>query len=116
MMLENEESQPLVGKWRVDPADREAISEYGDVLLDFLPNGGLTYTIHTEGTRQIVLLTYRVEGDVLITDQPSDSREERTRFEIRSDGKLVLLYEHRPSTYVRAEKTSFPVSPTLSLS
>ena len=107
-MHDNCENQQLVGKWRSDPDDEAAINEYGNVSLDFLPNGGLTYTVHTEGKRQVMLLTYRVEGEVLITDQPSDPKEERTRFKIRSDGKLVLLYEHRPSTYVRAEEGSAP--------
>jgi hypothetical protein len=105
-MLESGGKQQLVGKWRSDPEDPEAISEYGDVSLDFLPNGGLTYTVRAEGKREIMLLTYRVEGDVLITDQPSHPKEERTRFEIKPCGKLVLLYEHRPSTYVRVDDSS----------
>ena len=95
--------QQLVGKWRSDPEDPDSIREYGDVSLDFSPNGGLTYTVHGEETRQIMLLTYRVEGDVLITDQPSATKEERTKFEITPSGKLVLLYERRPSAYVRVE-------------
>jgi hypothetical protein len=105
----------LAGRWRSDPDDREAIREYGDVSLVFLPSGGLTYTVCTDGKLQILLLTYRVEGDVLITDQPSDPREERTRFKIGPDGKLVLLYEHRPSTYVRDDEISAPVPPTVNV-
>ena len=97
--------EQLVGKWRSDPENLDAIREYGDVSLDFLPNGGLTYTVHGEETRQIMLLTYRVEGDVLITDQPSAPKEERTRFEITSSGKLVLLYERRLSVYVRVDES-----------
>ena len=113
-MLENDEPQQLLGKWRSDPDYQEAISEYGDVSLDFSPNGGLAYTVHTEGKRQIILLTYRVEGDVLITDQPSDPKEERTRFEIRSDGKLVLLHD-RPSKYVRADEIPSSSLPAVNL-
>ena len=91
----------LLGAWRSDPEDFEAIREYGDVSLDFSRNGALTYTVHGEGKRRIILLTYRIEGDVLITDQPSEPKEQRTRFEITPSGKLALLYERRPSTYVR---------------
>jgi hypothetical protein len=76
----------LVGAWRSDPEDLEAISQYGDVSLDFAQSGALTYTIHCEEKRQIILLTYRVEGDVLITDQPSDPKEQRTKFEITPFG------------------------------
>jgi hypothetical protein len=74
---------------------------YGDVSLDFSPNGQLTYTIHSEGKRQIMFLTYHTEGDALITNQPSDPKEESARFEFTSTGKLVLLYGNRPSTYIR---------------
>jgi hypothetical protein len=31
----------------------------------------------------------------LITDQPADPKEERTRFKISPCGQLVLIYEHR---------------------
>jgi hypothetical protein len=56
-----------------------------------------------------MLLTYRIDGDVLVTDQPSDPKEERTRFKITSADKLVLEHEHRPSTYVRvADAPSLP--------
>jgi hypothetical protein len=110
-MSENDQKQQIVGTWRSDPDDHEAISEYGDVSLEFSPNGGLKYTVHTEGKRQIMLLAYRVEGNALVTDQPSDPKEERTMFEIRADGKLILLHEHRPSTYVRANANEGSSSP-----
>jgi hypothetical protein len=114
-ILENDENRLLLGKWRTDPDDQETIAEYGDVSLDFLLNGGLIYTVHTEGKRQIMLLNFRVEGDVLVTDQPSDPHEERTKFELTPDGKLVLRYEHRSSTYIRDDKISsspFPAAST----
>jgi hypothetical protein len=95
--------QRLIGKWRSDADDPEGIGEFGEVSLEFSPNGGLTYTIHVDEKRQIILLTYRVEGDVLITDQPPHPKEERTKFKITADGKLVLLHENRPSAYVRVD-------------
>jgi hypothetical protein len=110
-MLESEAGQQIIGRWRSDPDDPEAITMYGDVSLDFSRNGALAYTIHTEGKRQIVLMTYRIDGDVLITDQPSEPKEERTRFKITAAGKLVLEHEHRPSTYVRvADAPALPLS------
>jgi len=73
-MFEPNEEQ-ITGTWRSDPDDLEAIRMYGDVSLDFLPDGQLTYTVHSEGKRQIMLLTYRIEGDMLTTDQPSEPKE-----------------------------------------
>ena len=97
-MSEPKGGRQIIGRWRSDPDDPEGIRIYGDVLLDFSPNGRLTHTIHSEGKRQIMLLTYRIKGDALITDQPSDPKEESTRFEFTPTGKLVLLYENQPST------------------
>jgi hypothetical protein len=110
-MSESEAAGQIVGKWRSDPDDLEALRMYGDVSLDFSRNGALTYTIHTEGKRQIMLLAYRIDGDVLITDQPSDPKEERTRFKITPVRKLVLEHEHWPATYVRvADAPALPLS------
>jgi hypothetical protein len=114
-MVEPQGEQQLVGKWISDPEDTEGISEYDNVSLDFSKDGRLTYTVHDQGKRRIVLLTYRVEGDVLVTDQPSDPREERTRFEITPSGRLVLLYEQRPSTYVRIADNSLLPLPEINL-
>jgi hypothetical protein len=107
-MLDNGETNSLLGSGEAIQTTKRQSPSMVMSRLDFSPNGGLTYTVHTEGKRQVMLLTYRVEGEVLITDQPSDPKEERTKFKIRSDGTLVLLYEHRPSTYVRADESSAP--------
>ena len=79
-MFEPNEDYQITGTWRSDPDDLEAIRMYGDVSLDFFPDGQLTYTVHSEGKRQIMLLTYRIEGDMLTTDQPSEPKEETTQF------------------------------------
>lgn len=101
----------IVGRWRIDPDDREALRLYGDVSLEFSPDGGLYYSVLSGDRRQIVSLTYRIEGDILITDQPSRPAEERTRFEITPDGKLVLYYVRRASRYLRVSDTeASPVS------
>ena len=57
-----------------------------------------------------MLMTYRIDRDVLVTDQPSNRKEERTRFRITSEGKLFLEHEHRPSTYIRVvDSPSLPL-------
>jgi hypothetical protein len=61
-----------------------------DTDTEFHPNGGLTYAINAGDRWQIIRLTYRVDGDCIISDQPSSPREERTRFYFKADGTLVL--------------------------
>jgi hypothetical protein len=91
----------LVGKWISDPADTESIRDYGQVSLDFSSAGRLVYAIHGAGKRQFILLEYRVEGNVLVTDQTSNPQPEKTAFEISPEGKLLLFYKDRRSVYIR---------------
>jgi hypothetical protein len=94
----------LVGSWRTDPSDLRSLKAYGDVSLRFERNGKLTYTVHLKDKDQIIQLTYRVEGNCLMTDQPSAPREERVEFSIAPDGRLVLHNPppSAPTFYVRA--------------
>ncbi len=92
----------LLGEWNVDPSDKGAIAELGDVTMVFGDGGELTYTIHTPTKRQIMLMRYRVDGDVIMSQQPSAPREERTRFSIADDGILTLEFGGTPYRFRRA--------------
>jgi len=81
-------SELLLGTWIRDPEDIESIRKFGNVKLHFTEDGQLIYTIFNEHKDQKIFLTYRVENNVLITDQPSDPREEHTKFQITEEGRL----------------------------
>lgn len=98
----------LIGLWVTDPLDEESLAEYGEATLRFEPAGQLTYTIHQNRKKQIMLLTYRVEGNTLVIDQPSEPHEERVPFEITGEGKLCVFSKPVPSTYVRASPEVIP--------
>ena len=91
----------LIGIWHSDPRDIHSLESYGRVTLNFTKDRQLVYTIHADGKNEIILLNYRVEGQFLVTDQPSQPSEERTRFSITPDGNLILHYEEHESTYIR---------------
>ena len=74
------------------------------VELEFLPNGELLYSVDAGDRWRVARLIYRVDGDVLVTDQASDPREERTRFRFQPDGVLVLEFDGRQSRYRQGEK------------
>jgi hypothetical protein len=75
------ETADLVGSWR----STESADE-----IEFFSNGELQFRTPTgEGTTGIMLLTYRIEDDVVVTDQPSQPAEERTRFVL--DGEILAL-------------------------
>jgi hypothetical protein len=60
--------------------------------LVFTESGELRYIIHAEGKDQVMLLTYRIDRGTLVTNQPSDPKEERTECFFTTDGKPVLDY------------------------
>lgn len=93
-----DKSNPLIGTWVSDPKDNKPGSQM--TKLNFAEDGHLTFTIMDEEKDGIILLTYRIEGDILITDQPSNPREERTQFPITPEGKLVLKYESNTVQYI----------------
>lgn len=92
----------LIGKWRAESSDRGSRERYGDTTLEFRPDGKLVYTENIDNEKEISLLTYRVEDGFIVTDQPSAPRQERTAFELTSEGKLILDYGGFISCYVRA--------------
>lgn len=93
----------LIGTWIVDEADGRALAELGNVLLEFDENEGLTYVIRGHDRDQIIKLRYRIDGDTIITDQPSAPQVERTRFSISEDGMLTLAFGGTPYRFYRWE-------------
>ena len=93
--------QRLLGNWRTDPSDTASLERFGSVRLRFEADGTMAYVIETESTDQVVLLTFEVAGNELVTNQPSAPRIERTRFRFTQDGLLVLGRDEESSRYVR---------------
>ncbi|MDQ3281474.1 MAG: hypothetical protein M3Q69_08680 [Acidobacteriota bacterium] len=75
----------FLGEWRqVDPDPAPAA-----IFVTFEADGRLQYRLET-ATVQIILLTWRVEGGLLVTEQPGGSREERSAFRFPTSTRLVL--------------------------
>jgi DNA-binding beta-propeller fold protein YncE len=70
------------------------------VALDFRPDGELLYVVKTDGQLSAIQMTWRIEGDVLVTDQPSHPREERSRLDL-DDARLVVTFDGRATEFVR---------------
>jgi hypothetical protein len=100
---ENQITQ-LLGTWHSDPTDRAGVHSYGDVTLKFGPDGTLLYVVHQADKDQVIRLTFRVEPGFIVTDQPSQPRPEKTRYEFTQDGKLVLAFGGEKSCYIRVRE------------
>lgn len=99
--MQEEFNCKLVGRWVTDPTDTDAIKKYGRTTIVFSEDGDLTYIIHGDDRDQVIVMTYRIDDSMLVTDQPSQPGEEHTQFMLTPDGKLVLDYGGDKSTYVR---------------
>jgi len=55
-----------------------------------------------EGNKwQLIKLTYRLEGDFIVSNQSSAPREERTRYSLQADGSLLLDFNGELSVFRR---------------
>ncbi len=94
----------LFGIWKTDPDDDWSQRNYGDVSLEFTPDGRLIYTVRSSaGDNQVILLSYRMEDNWIITDQPSSPRQERSEFFFTADGRLAIKEpgQARAAFYIR---------------
>ena len=94
---------PLLGCWHLTCAD-PALQMNEPVELEFRPSGELIYSVDAGGEWQILRLTFRVDGEVLVTDQPSNPREERTAFALQDLYTLVLDYGGAKAVFSRGSK------------
>ena len=93
--------EQLIGKWKSDPDDPATQENYGEVTQAFHEDGRLTYIIHSPGKDEVMRLVYKVDGDKLVTDQPSAPAEHRTKFSFDDRGRLILEDAGERSRFVR---------------
>lgn len=60
----------LLGTWRLLRAD-EPLDFAPGVRMEFLPAGTLRYHVDVGGTDRVIELVYRVDGDMLHTENPA---------------------------------------------
>jgi len=72
----------LVGKW-YGRYDGEPVA------MEFLSDGRLAYAVVSSGKTQVMKMTWRAEGNMLVTDQPSSPAEQKTDFSF--DGADLIL-------------------------
>jgi hypothetical protein len=90
----------ILGLWRSDPEDITTQELYGDIMMEFMDDGRLIYTIKTEGKSELIFLTYSIIDNHLITNQSSAPQQEITFFKLSKDSLELNLYEIR-TRYIR---------------
>jgi hypothetical protein len=90
----------LLGRWRLLRADA-ALDFAPNVGMEFLDGGRLRYAFDAGGNPQSILLVYRVEGDVLYTDNPAAPHARATRFGFGSGDSLILDFGGAIAWFIR---------------
>ena len=90
----------LLGRWRLLRAD-PAIQLAPGVRMEFRAGGQLLYRIPVAGQEHVVALVYRVEGDVLRTDNPAAPHATATRFALGAGDVLVFDFSGALAWFVR---------------
>jgi hypothetical protein len=100
------ESNSLLGCWKLVRSEE---SSFEPAEADFRSDGRLYYSTLSGEKWQIMKLVYRIEGNILITDQPSSPRKEHTSFHFEEDGTLVLQFGGKKSWFKRSPKVALEV-------
>ncbi len=104
----------LIGSWRLAPDDFGARRRYGEHGLEITAHGDLVQSTAVDGGLARVLLTWRLEGDTLITDQPSAPKEVRSKVTLLPDGQLLMGEAAEASRYV-PDDPALPFDPDAQL-
>ena len=92
----------LFGIWRLMRADVTLDFAPG-VRMEFHADGQLHYHVDVGGRDQVVELVYRVDDDVLITDNPAAPHSMSVRFSHGEGDVLLLDFGGAPAMLVREQ-------------
>lgn len=98
----------LLGCWALLSGDG-SIDLENRVEMEFRDSGELVYATRANDKWQLMLLTFRVDGSTIVSNQPSAPREERTRASFPADDQLELIAPDGDATsYARASACTHP--------
>jgi hypothetical protein len=91
----------LLGTWNSDENDETTQKTLGKVIMTFTKDGKLVYDIVEGVKQQRMNMVYKVQGDTIISDQPSHPQEQKTKYKIESGDKLILDFEGEKTVFKR---------------
>ena len=98
--MSSESELRLIGRWRLFRAD-PSLDFAPNVRMEFLDGGRLRYSFDTGENPQSVMLIYRVEGDVLFTDNPAAPHSTATQFSFGPGDVLVIDFAGALAWFIR---------------
>jgi hypothetical protein len=92
----------LIGTWRLLRADA-ALDFAPGVRMEFLVDGTLYYHVDVGGRDQVIALRYRIDGDMLHTENPAAPHAMSVRIAEGVGGVLVLDFAGPRAWLVRED-------------
>ena len=90
----------LLGRWRLVRAD-PGLDFAPNVRMEFQPGGRLHYAFTVGDQPQMVMLIYRVEGDVLFTDNPAAPHATTSRVWFGPGELLAIDFAGAVANFIR---------------
>jgi hypothetical protein len=94
----------LIGIWNSDETDETTQKTLGKVTMTFTEDGKLIYDIFEGDKQQRMNMVYKIQGDTIISDQPSHPQEQRTKYKIENSNKLILDFEGEKTVFDRSKQ------------
>lgn len=101
-------SASLLGCWVLNGSPN-GIDAGERVEMKLEPSRRMIYGVLENGRWQLMILSYRVEGNLIISNQPSTPGEERTEFSFSGPDTLNLEQPGNVSSFRRIQSCSFSV-------
>jgi len=68
----------------------------------FTNDGKLSYAIREGDKNQIINMIYSIDGNILVTDQPSHPQVERTEYTFIDENILILKFNGEESRFLKS--------------
>ena len=98
--MSDDDADRLLGRWRLLRADA-GLDFAPNARMEFLPGGRLRYAFDAGPGPQAIMLVYRIDGDMLLTDNPAHPHARSTRFRFGVGDALVLEFAEATAWFVR---------------
>jgi len=96
----SEAGDRLLGRWRLLHAGG-SLDFAPNARMEFLRGGRLRYSFDAGTLQQAIMLVYRVDGDMLLTDNPANPHARSTRFRFGAGDVLALEFAEATAWFVR---------------
>jgi len=93
----------LLGTWIIEPGDLVSVNQMGQVSMTFQPDHILKYIVQDRGTIVISHLTYWIDQDKIVTNQPPSVEYEYTTYVIEHNQQLILTKDKIRSRFIKNE-------------